>query len=269
MLGFLGQGQAIHLKTNAAGLHAEVYQKDFADAFSFSENQALLASSRHFVGGIYSERKYLIEELQYVTGSLSFPALTGGMGFLVRYFGFSGFNESNVGISYGRPLGKWMDIGIQFNYHFVEVSGYGSAFSINGELGIIIHLSENLHAGLRIYNPGGSKWSGNSNEKLAASFKTGFGYVITSEFYLQLDLIKEEDQQADIQAAIRCQFANKFFGQLGIQANDFSPFGEAGWGWKKMRIYITVSHHPQLGFTPGMSIQFGNFCSKKIVNLDL
>ena len=261
--GLVAPGQAIHSRTNAAGLHAGVYQKDFIDAFSYCENQALLASSRHFVSGIYSERKYLLDELQYVVGTVSFPALAGGIGLQLQYFGYSVYNESNLGVSYGRQLGKWLDIGIQFNYHFLKISGYGSAFSVNGELGIIFHLSDNLHVGLSIYNPGGSGWNGSSGEKLGASFKTGFGYVITNEFYLQLDLVKDEDQQADVQAAIRCQFADRFFGTLGMDANEFSPFGSAGWGWKKMRIYFTVSHHPQLGFTPGISLQFGNFCLKK------
>jgi hypothetical protein len=264
LLGYGVLGQAIHIRTSAAGLHASVYQKDFADAFSFNENQALLASSQHVVAGVYTEKKYLIDELGYVAGTLSFPAISGGIGILLQYFGFSAYNESNLGISYGRRLGKWADIGVQFNYICLNSLGYGSAFSINAELGIILHLSDQLHAGISVYNPGGSLWNRASNEKLAASFKTGCGYVISNEFYLELDLIKEEDQPTDIQAAIRCQFVNEFFGTLGIEANDFSPFGGAGWGWKKMRIYISVSHHPQLGFTPGLSLQFGNYCSRNL-----
>ena len=260
LFGFSSPGQATHIRTSAAGLHAGVYQQEFADAFSFTTNQALLASSRHMVTGLYSEKKYLIDELSFMAAVLSFPAMNGGIGLQLQYFGFSFYNESKLGLSYGRHLGKWVDIGVQFNYHFLVVAGYGSAASVNAELGFIFHLSDHLQAGLSIYNPGGSYWSGASVERLAASFKSGCGYQISNEFYLELDLIKEENQAADVQASLRCQFANQFFGGLGMEANDFSPFGWGGWGWKKWRIYLTVSHHPQLGFTPGLSLQFGNQC---------
>ena len=255
--------QAIHTRVGALGLHTNVYQKDFADAFSFTGNQALLASAQQFVAGVYTEKKYLLEELGFAASAFSFPGLGGGFGIEIQYSGYSGYNESALGIFYGKRLEKWADIGIQFNYLFLNAAGYGSAFSINGALGMILHLSDHLQFGLSMYNPGGSRWSGVSDEKLAASFKIGCGYEISNEFYLELDLIKEEDQPADIEAAIHFQ-ASQFFGNLGIEANDFSPFGQAGWGWKKMRLYISVSHHPQLGFTPGLSLQFGNYCPKKL-----
>jgi hypothetical protein len=255
--------QSIHSRSGATGLHSNVYQKDFADAFSFTGNQALLASKPGFATGIYTERKYLLEELGYVDGVISFSGLAGGIGIQLQYFGFSAYNESSLSISYGRNLGKWVDIGIQFDYHALNTAGYGNAFSINGGVAIILHLSDHLQAALNIYNPGGSQWNGISAEKLAASFKTGCGFEISKEFYLELDLIKEEDQQANIEASLHCQFAKKFFGSFGIEANDFSPYGQAGWAWRKMRIYIAVSHHPQLGYTPGLSFQFGNFFPKK------
>lgn len=251
------RAQAIHSPIHAGRPHPGVYDPNFLDAFSFTGNQAALASSRNIMAGIFSTRKFLLEELACTDAALSFPVAGGGMGFQILYFGFSQYNESELGVSYGRKLGKFLDLGIQFNYYTTQITGYGHAQNFHGELGMILHLSENLHAGIYIYNPAGTKLNNMSNETLASVFKTGIGYEVSTRAYLQLDLIKEVDLPIDADASLHLIFGENLFCGLGIQTNSFSPYGWAAWSWKKIRIGISVSHHQQLGFTPGIYLESG------------
>ncbi len=255
--------QVIHSPINSSRPNPGVYDPNFLDAFSFTGNQAALACSRNLMAGIYSSQKFLIEELEYTGAALSFPAAGGGMGFQIMHFGFSQYNESGFGLSYGRKLGKLVDLGIQFNYYHISITGYGHAQNIHAELGLILHLSDHLHAGLYVYNPAGIKLNGMSNESLASIFKTGIGYEVTGQAYFQLDLIKEEDQPIDADASLHLFLTENLFCGLGIQTNAFSPYGWAAWSWKKLKIGLSVSHHPQLGFTPGIYFEAGTNAPKK------
>ncbi|MFI5156588.1 MAG: hypothetical protein ACHQEM_10395 [Chitinophagales bacterium] len=258
--------QVIHSPINSSRPNPGVYDPNFLDAFSFTGNQAVLAYSRKLMAGIYSSRKFLIDELEYTNAALSFPAASGGIGFQITHFGFSQYNESELGISYGRKLGKLIDLGIQFNYYTIQITGYGHAHNMHAELGLILHLSDHLHAGIYVYDPAGIKLNGLSNESLSSIFKTGIGYEVSAQAYFQLDLIKEVDQPIDADASLHLILTENLFCGLGIQTNSFSPYGWAAWSWKKLKLGISVSHHPQLGFTPGIYIEMGAPVPKKQAN---
>jgi len=83
------------------------------------------------------------------------------------------------------------------------------------------------------------------------------GYEATDEVYFAIEMIKEEDRHFNANAVIHYAFSKSFFAGLGILSSTASPYGWAGWAWKDLRIDITVSHHPQLGFTPGIKLLFG------------
>ena len=72
--------------------------------------------------GVYGERRFLLNELSlYNLRSLCQPT-SGNFGVKAGYFGFSDYNESQMGLAYARKLGNKVDIGVQFNYNGIQHS---------------------------------------------------------------------------------------------------------------------------------------------------
>jgi len=235
------------------------YSAKQTDAFSFTGNQAALGKLKKAGAGVYGERRFLLSETSVYGLAAAFPSRLGNFGIQANYAGFTDFNENKIGLAYGRSLGSKLDVGIQFNYYGYRIPAYGNASSINFEAGAIARLSDKLNAGIHIYNPVGGKLDKNTNEKLASAYKFGFGYDPSEQFYVSAEIVKEEDKDINVTGGVQYNFMKQFFARAGFLSETGTVFAGAGAGWKNLRLDISGSYHPQLGFSPGLLllINFG------------
>jgi len=195
-----------------------------------------------------------LEELNFYLFALSFPAVSGAIGMQMNYFGFAGYNESKLGIAYGKRLGKIVDIGIQFNYNLFHISGYGNTGIINEEVGILFHPDEKINIGLHVYDPFGGAFKKNIGERLASEYQFGIGYEASQQVCVHVEIIKEENKPVYVNTGLQYIFSKQFFAGMGIETSTAAPYGGAGLRWRNLRIDLTVSYHLQLGFTPGLAV---------------
>ncbi len=245
-------GQIIHSPVQANYVHSATYAKEFADAFSFSNNQAALTSLKTITAGVYGEQKFLLRESSMYSFVFVLPTSAGGFGFQANYFGYSDYNESQLGIAYGKRLGKMVDIGAQFNYYGIRIAGYGNASTVNFEIAAMFHLTEKLHFGIHAYNPVGGKFGKNTEEKLASIFNIGLGYEASKQVFVSAEIVKEENKPVNVNAGLQYLFAKEFFAKGGIETQSSSPYAGIGFLWTFFRMDVAVSYHPELGFTPGI-----------------
>jgi len=116
----------------------------------------------------------------------------------------------------------------------------------------MMHLTENLNAGVHVYNPVGGKLGKNNDEKIASSYKAGLGYDASDRFFISAEIVKEEDKDLNVIAGLQYQFAKKFFAKAGFLSESSSAYAGAGVAWKNLRLDISTSYHPELGFSPGI-----------------
>jgi hypothetical protein len=232
------------------------YSHDQADVFSFTANQASLAQLTNTSAGIYCERRFLLNELNNYIGVFALPTNTGNFGLKTVYYGFSDYNETELGLAYGRKLGSKADIGAQFNYHSIRLAGYGNASAISFELGTILHVTDKLHAGVHVANPVGGKFGKDEQEKLASVYTIGLGYDASEKFFISAEIEKEEDQPVNVNAGMQYKFIPQLLARMGISSATSSAWFGLGLTIKSLRIDVTTSYHPQLGITPGMLIIF-------------
>ncbi len=88
-------------------------------------------------------------------------------------------------------IGK-VDVGVQFNYYSYKIPSYNNASAVNFEIGAIVHLTDQLNAGIHTYNPVGGKLGKTGDEKLASSYSLGFGYDASKNFCVSTEIVKEE-----------------------------------------------------------------------------
>ncbi|MBK7308597.1 MAG: hypothetical protein IPI88_17355 [Chitinophagaceae bacterium] len=222
------------------------------DALSFTGNQAALALTKQAGIGIFGERRFMLKETSVYTLGAAVPTRLGNIGIQLQYAGFKNFRENKIGLAYARKLGKLVDVGVQFNYYGYSIPAYGKASAINFEMGALFHLTGKLTAGIHVYNPIGGKLGKDKEEKIAAAYKIGLGYDASERFFIGCEIIKEEDKAVNVIAGLQYQFAKQFFAKAGFLSESGTAYAGAGVGWKKLRLDISSSYHPQLGFSPGI-----------------
>jgi hypothetical protein len=249
-------GQTAHYPTQVPYNSFGTYSKNFVNAFSFTCNQAVLSCSKSMRVGFYGEQKFSLRELSYYSVAISFPAASGAFGFQMNYSGFAEYNETKLGVAYGKKLGELVDIGIQFDYNLFHIGGFGNSNCVNAEAGVLFHPAERIHVGFHVYNPFGGKIGKNIDDRISTIIRFGVGYEASQQVCIHAEIIKKENIPAYVNAGLQYAFAKQFFAGLGIETLSTSPSAFAGLYWQDFRVDIAVRYHLQLGFTPAVVIVF-------------
>jgi len=240
----------IYAKTNS-------YSSVYNDAFSFTGNQAALASSKTLSLGFYGERRFMLADLSSYNLAFALPSSGGNFGLRANYFGGSSFNQSGLGLAYARSIGK-VDVGAQFNYYQLKVEGYGNASAVNFEAGAIFHVSDQFQTGIHIYNPTRSSVGKTGEEKLPVVYSFGLGYDASEKFFIGAEIEKIEDQPVNVNAGLQYSFDKKLFAKAGISSATSTFYLGAGFLWNGLRIDVSASLHPSLGITPGVLLVYNS-----------
>ena len=259
---FIINGQTVRRPVAAVYVGLGSYSIHHVDVFSFTNNQASLAQMKNAAAGIYGEKRFMLNELSLYQFAIAVPTNSGNFGIKAGYFGFSDYNESQMGLAYARKLGSKVDIGVQFNYNGIQASGYGGATAINFEIGTVFHLTDELNAGVHAYNPVGGKFGKNAEEKLASIYTVGLGYEASDKFFVSAEIEKEENQTVSVNAGMQYKFLPQFMIRAGIATNTSNLYGGASLFLKTFRLDVVASYHPQLGITPGLMLVY-NFSKKE------
>ncbi len=233
------------------------YSIHHADVFSFTANQASLAQLKGAAAAVYGERRFLLSELNSYTAAVGLTTSSGNFGIKAGYYGFSDYNETQIGLAYGRKLGSKIDIGAQFNYNGINISsGYSNASAISFEIGTILHLTEKIHAGVHVNNPIGGKFGFDKQEKISSVYTVGLGYEASEKFFVSAEIKKEEDRPVNVNAGFQYKFIPQLLVRAGMSSSTSSAWLGLGLTVKSFRLDVVSSYHPQLGITPGLFLLF-------------
>ncbi|WP_152269140.1 hypothetical protein [Agriterribacter humi] len=255
-LTFNGFTQTTHTPVASYYSSSGAYSKNFTDAFSLSSNIAALSALTNFSAGVYGERKFMLDETSLYTAAIAIPTSSGNFALQADYFGYDAYNESQVGIAYAIPLSNKAGIGAKFNYYSLRIPSYLKASAINFELGTIIHISDQLHTGVSIYNPLSSPLGKNTGEKIASVYKVGLGYEISASFFTQLEVIKEKDKDVNVHAGLQYRPIKQLFARAGIFTGTSTCYFGIGYLYRQLRMDFSVGFHQQLGTSPGLLLLY-------------
>lgn len=249
----MSQAQTIHHSIRSNNYGSNVYSKNFTHAFSFVSNPAALGVSVFTTAGVSVVRKYQLRELSVFNAAASGTIPIGAFGISLQHAGSSDFSETAIGAAYGRSLGK-IAIGLQFNYTRVHVVGPGSGNALYADFGGFWELTEKLFTGICIKNLVGGNLRKLTTEKLPTIISSGLGYELSAAVLLVIEIIKEEDRPTELLGYFNYTIQRKFHLRAGVSSINNMPWLMAGLSWKKYRVDITNSYHPQLGITSGIQL---------------
>ncbi len=249
-------GQTVRYPVSLPHISSGAYSSRFSTVLSARANIASLASLDDFGIGAYGERRFLLQEISSYTAVAGIPTSSGNFACMADYFGYSGYNESELSIGYGRKLNETIDIGAAFNYYSVRIPSYGKAGSYNFEVAVVIHISEALHTGVRIYNPLRSTLGNHRMERLAASYTAGFGYQPSDNFLFSLEIIKEDGRSVAVHTGIQYRPVPQLFGTAGYITGNRQFYFGVGYLHRQIRVDMMAAFHQHIGVSPGIMILY-------------
>lgn len=233
---------------------AGTYSRNFQQLFTAFQNQAALAYLPAFTAGITAERRFMLKATDSYMAALALPTASGTFGLAMQQFGYSAYRQQALGIAYGRKLGNSMSIGMQAGYLSKTIPQYGSTGAVIVELGSLLHISPQLHAGIHAFNPARQKLNGMGKEQLPVIYTAGMGYEAAANFMISVAVIQEDDAALITQVMCEYRIIPQLLLQLGLSTDPRFSCAAAGFSLGALQLFISAAHHPQLGFTPGTSI---------------
>lgn len=228
------------------------YSLRHTDLFSLTVNPAALAQIKQASIGTYAERRFMLEAFNHSTVLLALPTGSGNFGLQGDYFGYRNFQETQLGLMYGRALGSKVDVGVKFNYYHLRIPGYLQTSTIHFETGLVVHFTDQLHGGFSVFNPVGGVLNKEVNEKIASVYRGGLGYEASEQFFISAEVVKEENKPVGVHAGLQYRPVQAIQIRAGVNTINTQPFLGVGVLMQQFRIDVTAAHHPQLGVSPGV-----------------
>lgn len=233
------------------------YSSTLIDVWSVNNNQAALGEITSATGGVFYESRFSLKETSYRAGAFALPTKIGSFGLGVTSFGYSAFNESKIGLSYGQKLSEKLNLGVQMNYYDLRMGAeYGQKSTFTVAIGLLAKLTDQITFGAHIYNPNRSQLAEYDNEKIPTVMKMGMDYKFSDKVFLATEVEKNFDQDAVARVGLEYHAIDMLYLRGGIATNPtLSSFG-FGMKLKDFKLDISSSFHQTLGLTPGISLVY-------------
>jgi hypothetical protein len=224
------------------------------DIWSIYHNQAGLGYLENISIGAFHQSGFIKE--QNIQGiAFAMPTKTGTIGASYSYYGFSQYNEMQAGLAFGRNFSKYFAVGLQLNYLYTQIAGnYGSASSVNFEIGILSQPIDNLIIGAHVYNPTRSKMG---DEKIPTIFNLGISYLFSEKVLFAIGTEKDLDQEAIFKAGIDYKLIDFVSLQAGISTNPSRYSFGIGFHYESINAHVGFINHQTLGYTPSFTLSYG------------
>lgn len=224
----------------------------FKDIHSLYINQAGLAFLKESAVNAFAQNRFLLSELTQVNLGVASPTPLGAFGISLQYFGSVDYNEKKIGLAYGKKLLEDLAIGAQFSLLPTHIAGYGNKVSLTVEMGLIYGLTEQIEAGVHIFNP--IRTEVLDGAPIPSIFQMGFTYKPSEYLSLSLAIEKETLNPFNVKIGLEYLFSEKISLLTGINTSPHSFSFGWGYHWDHYWVYVSGSTHSVLGFSPAFGI---------------
>jgi len=223
------------------------------DVFALYHNQAASAFIEDKAVGFFSENRYITSELQSFGVGVSLPYTSGVLGFTLARFGFSSFNQSQLGVSVGKKLSEIVSLGVKVNVHHTHIDGFGSKVILYEELSMFAKLTDEVSLGMHLINliqPSSGK---GQNLHTTSTFKLGASYL-KEDYCFFLDVYKSIRKDFNTKFGIEYLPLSSFALRIGINTIPSQFFIGFGFFYHLFTIDFSTGYLHDIGFTPSLSL---------------
>ena len=206
----------------------------------------------------YSPAPYGLTELSTAAVTYAEPTKIGTFGAGVRTYGYELYREINGLISYSNSYRGRIFYGANVNIYNLSIKNYNSATSFGVDIGALAKLTDFLQWGFFAKNLTGST-IGESKEKIAQVFRTGFAFTPRNDLAIMLETEKDVKYAFSFRAAFEYTPIKYFQVRAGVGSEPTSFSAGAGFKYNIFQIDYGIQNNPDLGFSHqvGLTINFG------------
>jgi hypothetical protein len=238
---------------NAAMGNTGITNKDINASFT---NQAGLGFITKTQLGIGFQQKFVLNDIRQITTAFVLPTKTGTFSANAVYFGFTDFNETKIGLGFGKKLSEKTSIGIQMNYLQQHVSNEINQAAYTFELGMLTQISKKVSLGIHTFNPYPLKRNLfqtqlPSNASIGLGWKTSKAVMVNVELASSLTSI-----QPNFKAGLEYNLIKKFYLRGGFQTQPSLYCFGFGYYFNTFKIDFSNSIHAVLGHTTQFNLTY-------------
>lgn len=251
-----GENQAAGARRVGLGFAYTGVRGDFWTLF---HNPAGIAGIKQMEVGAFVERRFLLNQLN--SGTIGFVMPFNGdrhfAGFDVSSFGFGGYSDSKIGLTYAALLLEKLSLGAKVNYVRTSIPDYGTKSSVFVDFGLLASITENISAGFRVYNASQSYISKPLEEKIPTTLDVGIAYQASDKVLVVADVQKQVNFSASFRGGIEYAILDILKARIGASTNPTTLNAGLGLVLKNgLNIDFANTLHQHLGYTPSFSLSW-------------
>ena len=222
----------------------------FQDVFSAQNNQAAMAFIEAPAAGISTQNYFLVEGgISSHYGVFAMPIQKAGVfGLSANYTGDNTFNQTKIGLGYGRKLAENVAVGLQLDYVGTKTSEVGSGAAFTFDIGVLYQPNKVLSIGAKVFNPVRAKNNLDFEEELPSIINVGFAYQPSEKIMVCIE--GEQNLQDDL------RIIDQLYLRAGYLSNPSMFTTGIGLKIKTLQLDLSSQFHQQLGVTPGLGIRY-------------
>lgn len=206
----------------------------------------------------YNPAPFGLSELSTAAFTYAEPLKYGTIGAGIRTYGFDLYKETCILLSYGNNFKNRLFYGANFNFYHLNIQNYGSATSLGIDVGAMAYINKYLRWGFFGKNITGST-IGESKEKIAQVYRTGFNFKPVNEAGLMLEIEKDVKYPLSVRAGFEYSLLDYVDLRAGVGSEPTSFTGGIGFNYNIFQLDYALYKSPDLGITHqgSLTINFG------------
>ncbi len=251
----LAQQTVACIASSTAPANASVAYSENRTAF---HNPAILALSENKSVTLAYHNRFQLKELSTTTLSANLPNSILNFGIDLAHYGYSEYNETQVGISAAKTFSKRFNIGLQLNYYNAYLSPEaGNKGAIVVQIGILSEIFSRFYVGFHAYNPVQTNIEVKATEKrLPSLMSLGCQYTFDEHFLWVAQLDKEVDYDLLWRTGFEYIPIKQLAIRIGGYGNPFVPSLGAGLKLQHFALDLSFEQHPSLGINSICSLAY-------------
>ena len=226
----------------------------FSDVYAVFSNQAGLADLEGISIGIYAENRFLISDLNLFAAAFAYPTKSGTFGLGVVYFGNSGYNETKIGLAYGRKLFEKISVGAELDYVGLAIEEHGGKSTFTFGIGLQYNINKLISVGAHVYNPMRISLTDVDTDKLPSIIKFGLSFTPSDKILIATEAEHNIDSSTMFKFGLDYNVIDKLNLRAGFSTNPTAFTFGVGLELKSFGIDIAGGYHPVLGYSPALSV---------------
>ena len=220
-------------------------------------NPAGIVFSETPVVAICYQNRYCLPELSTTSTAAIIPQGKGAFGISMSYFGTSRYNEQKYAAGYACKLSKKIQAGVMLNYFNAKLpSEYNTTHTLTGEIGVLAQPANKLNVGVHVFNITNSKYQNYTDECLPLYFQIGASWI-DETFTISSQVQLNRQQSTILSVGAELPLVESLFFRAGVSSSEetYYSFG-FGYNLNWLDFNIAFTHHPILGFSSFVSLQY-------------